>query len=247
MPVIDETFRALIPPLSQQEREGLEAALVKDGCREPLSVWKENGHEVLIDGHHRFEICGRRSIPFKTTTIDLPNRNEVQIWIIFNQLSRRNLTDLTRVQLARTAEPLIKARGKEAQIRKSKSVSVKLPKQKVDSRKELAKMAGVSERTYDAGCLILDKADRETKERVRRNEVAIHRAAKDIKEASAKKARVESRPKAEIISSVIVGDFSIESHQLDPVVRAVDNRTANPATVYPRELRRGHLLNLSLG
>lgn len=37
--VIDEEFKALIPPLSSEERMQLEANVIADGCRDPLVVW----------------------------------------------------------------------------------------------------------------------------------------------------------------------------------------------------------------
>jgi hypothetical protein len=58
----------------------------------------------------------------------------------------------------------------------------KLPKdQKVNTRAELAKVAQLSERTLDAAKLILKEGDEETKRKVRNGEVALHRAAKEIK------------------------------------------------------------------
>lgn len=37
--VVDADFKALIPPLQQEERDQLEANLIADGCRDPLVVW----------------------------------------------------------------------------------------------------------------------------------------------------------------------------------------------------------------
>jgi len=43
--LIDEEFKALIPPLSQEERTQLEANLLADGCRDPLVVWVQPAPE----------------------------------------------------------------------------------------------------------------------------------------------------------------------------------------------------------
>ena len=53
---IDSELRALIPPLSSEERSQLEVNLVAEGCRDPLVVWK--GHHILLDGHNRYEKRG---------------------------------------------------------------------------------------------------------------------------------------------------------------------------------------------
>ncbi|WP_296174212.1 hypothetical protein [uncultured Brevundimonas sp.] len=57
---IDSEFRAYIPPLSDEERQQLEANIVADGCRDPLLVWDD----VLIDGHNRYEICTRLGLAY---------------------------------------------------------------------------------------------------------------------------------------------------------------------------------------
>ena len=87
---IDSELRALIPPLSSEERSQLEVNLVAEGCRDPLVVWK--GHHILLDGHNRYEICRTQSIDFNTVEIDLPDRDAAHDWLINNQLGRRNLT-----------------------------------------------------------------------------------------------------------------------------------------------------------
>ena len=87
---IDSEFKALIPPLSSEERGQLESNLVREGCRDPLVVWK--GHNILLDGHNRYDLCTQHGIEFKTVEIDLPDRDAAHDWLINNQLGRRNLT-----------------------------------------------------------------------------------------------------------------------------------------------------------
>lgn len=85
---IDPEFRTLIPPLTDDEKRLLEQNIVAEGCRDPLVAWGD----VLIDGHHRYEICTRRGVPFEVVRRDFTDRSEVREWIIRNQLGRRNLT-----------------------------------------------------------------------------------------------------------------------------------------------------------
>ena len=87
---IDPEFKSLIPPLGAEERSQLLANLLASGCRDPLVVWK--GHNILLDGHNRYEICTSEGIEFKTVALELPDRNAAHDWIISNQLGRRNLT-----------------------------------------------------------------------------------------------------------------------------------------------------------
>jgi hypothetical protein len=87
---IDAEFKNLIPPLSTDERRQLETNLITEGCRDPLVVWV--GHNILLDGHNRWEICSQYGIDFQTVEIELPDWEAARDWIINNQLSRRNLT-----------------------------------------------------------------------------------------------------------------------------------------------------------
>lgn len=89
---IDEKFKQLIPPLTQKERTLLEENLNRDGCREPLCVWKN----IIIDGHNRYEICTRLQIPFFVQYMDFNSKEEVIAWICANQLGRRNISEETK-------------------------------------------------------------------------------------------------------------------------------------------------------
>ena len=73
---IDEDFKNLIRPLSQDEYLQLEANLLLDGCREPITTW--NG--IIVDGHNRYEICKKHNIPFNVQPKEFDCREEVIIW-----------------------------------------------------------------------------------------------------------------------------------------------------------------------
>ncbi len=88
--IVDPELRELIPPLRDEERQALEENIRRDGCRDPLVVWR--GHDILLDGHHRHEICQRHGIDFAVTEVDLPDWEAAADWIDANQLGRRNLT-----------------------------------------------------------------------------------------------------------------------------------------------------------
>ncbi len=95
--IIDPNFKALIPPLMNDEFAGLEASILSEGCRDALVIWKNNGAMVLLDGHNRFSICKRLNLPFKTLELHFNSEPEALIWIIGNQLNRRNLTQEQRI------------------------------------------------------------------------------------------------------------------------------------------------------
>lgn len=89
---IDADFKNLIRPLNREEYAQLEANLVLDGCRDPITAW--NG--TIVDGHNRYEICNRLHIPYAVQEISFDGREKATIWICANQLGRRNITEETR-------------------------------------------------------------------------------------------------------------------------------------------------------
>lgn len=88
--IVDKEFQALIPPLTEEERFGLEEGLLRDGCIDPLVVWAEEG--ILLDGHHRKAICDRHGIDYEVRELSFPDREAAADWIDAHQLGRRNLT-----------------------------------------------------------------------------------------------------------------------------------------------------------
>lgn len=99
---IDPDFKSIIPPLKQEEREGLERRLLSEGCRDALVAWQG----IILDGHNRFEICQDHKLPFRVTNLDFPGRQQAELWMRWNQLSRRNLTDDQRAIMADEAAEL---------------------------------------------------------------------------------------------------------------------------------------------
>jgi len=88
VPMIDKEFQSLIPSLASVEFEQLEQNILTEGIRDALVTW----HGVLLDGHNRLAIAEKHDLPYETTGADLPDRNAAILWIVKNQLGRRNLT-----------------------------------------------------------------------------------------------------------------------------------------------------------
>jgi len=101
---VDPELRDLIPPLTDGEYASLKESILKDGCREPLTIWK--GQDIILDGHNRYEICRDLQVPFNTIEIELPDRTAAKIWMIRNQRGRRNLEESQWAMLAVKLEAL---------------------------------------------------------------------------------------------------------------------------------------------
>lgn len=86
-------IREYIIPLSDEELFQLEKNILKEGCREPLIVWRKTPSQlVLIDGHNRYKICEKHHISFKIRELPFSDLHEVKVWMVENQMGRRNLT-----------------------------------------------------------------------------------------------------------------------------------------------------------
>lgn len=187
---IDTEFKNLIPPLTDEEYAGLEQSIVEEGCRDALITWDG----VLIDGHNRYEICTKHGIEFKTREFFFADRNEAIEWIIKNQFGRRNLPAYERARLALRLKPVIAAKAKENLATHTESgyqgcqISDKAA---IDTKKELARAAGVSHDTIAKVEKIEATATPEIKEQLRTGQMSINQAYKTVRREELRKQRDE--------------------------------------------------------
>ncbi len=97
---IDPEFESLIQPLSVEELSLLTEHILREGCREPITVWKtEDNQRIIVDGHNRYKICTENKRDFQTINIKMESREQAKLWILEHQVGRRNLTDLQRAMI----------------------------------------------------------------------------------------------------------------------------------------------------
>jgi len=112
-----------------------------------------------------------------TSEMSFDGELDIKIWIIQNQFARRNLTPGNRCELAFVLEPMLNKKGKENQAKNfesfeqlsSKSTPISQNSAKlvtktrpVDTREEIAKLAGVSHDTVSKYKQIREKSPEET-------------------------------------------------------------------------------------
>lgn len=196
---VDPEFRSLIPPLTPEERQALEASILAEGCRDPIVLWDG----VIVDGHNRYAICTEHGIPFKTLPIIFPDKIDALIWIRRNQVSRRNLTDDQRVMnreaLRRLeSEKLRRERARLAvdtrELKAGRRDSVPIlsvnasdkitdrRKLKRDTRAEAAAEIGQPERKFRQAAMVMDAAP-ELAAKVQSGEMPLAAAVREVKRA----------------------------------------------------------------
>ena len=171
---INDSLERVMPPLQEVELELLTQSLLREGCRDPLVVW--NG--VVVDGHNRYRICHEYGIPFSYIEQDFEDESAAKLWIIQNQLARRNVPDFVRCEMVLPFEAALKAEAKKRQGQRNdlKNIMGNLPEcYGQTTRDTLASMAGVSGRTLDRAKRIIRDADEATKEQLRTGEVSINK------------------------------------------------------------------------
>ena len=189
---IDSELKELIPPLSKEEFEQLERNLLEEGIREPILLW----NDTIIDGHNRYEIACKHKIKYNTVNKEFETKEQVIEWMILNQFGRRNLSAYQRSLLALKLKPVFEEKAKENQLRTNDNrVCQKSDEQKIDTKKEIAKIASVSHDTIAKVQKIEEKATPETKEKINKGEISINKAYKDIQTQEKRKEIVVSEPK----------------------------------------------------
>lgn len=182
---IDPEFQSLVPPLSEDERAELEASLLAEGCRDALVVWAGKG--VLLDGHTRYAICQKHGIEFRIEEMPLESRDHAIIWIVRNQIGRRNVSQFAKDELVINAlKPALEriglARKKTARSNDpgndvsqcDTSLDSDLLPHKTDAK--LAKEADTSEAGIRQSAFISKNAPENVKEAARRQEISRRRA-----------------------------------------------------------------------
>jgi phage N-6-adenine-methyltransferase len=171
MLTIDPEFKSLIPPLTPEERAGLEDSIAREGCRDPLVVWTDTG--ILLDGHHRHEICGRLGKPYNTIGLTFAGRDGAREWVIRNQFSRRNLTPWQRVELGFKLEDILRPAAEARMLAGKPADPTQIFGQgAVDE--QIAAAAGVSDETIRKARYVRARARPAVLEALGRGETTIH-------------------------------------------------------------------------
>jgi hypothetical protein len=212
---IDPEFRDICRKLADDEFAILQDDVIDNGCRDAIVIWDG----IIVDGHNRYKICKQHDISFETVKMSFNDRDDARLWIINNQLGRRNLSPVDRVALVELKRPLLEARAKERQIASGgdKRAVVKNFTQPLNNaekgktRDKLASEAGVSGPTYDRLKKVNERGVEELKQAVRERKVSASRAAE-----------IAELPKEEQVEIITHGDPVDPPVVIKPTKEALD-------------------------
>jgi len=208
--VTDAKIKRALRPLTDSESGLLEESILAEGVRDPLVVWQREKENVLLDGYHRYAICTKHGIPFKTVSRDVGNMVGAIIWITKNQKGRRNLSEDELALLAiEEIAPGIEKKADDAHKkgtshgggdRRSKDWDRSFfPEKKTDTVpsvhviKELHDCTGLSTARLSNAKAVVDEIkehpDQEEKLRQQVDEHGLRKVAKDVRKKRKKEKR----------------------------------------------------------
>jgi len=181
---VDEVYRALIREQTPQEWEQLTESIKKEGIRDALVAYEQGGQFVLVDGHHRLQVAqslGIDTLPIQP--MQFASADEARVWMLRNQLGRRNLNDAERIEIALKLTEFLGKMG-EANRKQGKGLSANLhkggPAQKVDRLQEASQLANVSRRNVAKYKKIYDSGDDDLRREVVTGKKSIHKAHTEL-------------------------------------------------------------------
>lgn len=161
----------------------------------PIDIW----NNTIIDGHNRYQICQEHNIDFQVKELSFDSDDDAKVWIIDNQLDRRNLAPFSYIELRLKKTEILDLKKKAEENQKEhggtapgKSLIQNSEKvfEPINITKELSKETGYSTDTVSKAIRIVKKAPEEVKEKLRTGELSINRVYQDIKKEEKKENRI---------------------------------------------------------
>jgi transcriptional regulator with XRE-family HTH domain len=245
---INEELRSFIDPLADIEYAALERSLRLEGCRDALVLW----NDILIDGHNRYAICQKLHIPFKTVqNTSFSSIEDVQLWVIENNLARRSVSDYQRGVLALRKKDIVAARSAQRAGEPDKTEAADdAAGPPWSTREDVAKAARVSSNTISQIERIQRAATPQLVDAVRAGTISINAAAnvaslpeeqqraavaggrKELQQAAkqVREQKAAGRPKREVLADADVEDAGDDLARLRAQIGALKDRVASLTT-----------------
>lgn len=253
--ICDPEFESFLPPLSAEEKAALRADIEANGITDPIIVWQHHGE--IVDGYNRYRLWQELgSFPKRAPEIiekKFPDRAAVMEWMFKRQSGRRNWTAAQKAATALKMKPAIEAKAAENKTESGKhsgrgkvSTNSSKPISPVDTRKEIAAIAGVSEDTVRKTEAVLEHGTSEVKAAMQAGEISANAAFNQTKNNG--KPRPQTEPteeedgpdrtnpatekqiaKAGKLLAKVVGSINTTNDTLGPLVCAFDEIKAADA------------------
>lgn len=191
---IDKEFQELLPPLNTEEKNKLSESIRQNGLQEPIVIWEPQN--IILDGHNRYEICTQLGMEIKTRNMSFETRESAKLWMLKNQLGRRNLNAFHRTRVQLMIVNLEKNLGENNADEKNPEKSIRPEKtsgnaaEKKNIFQEVAMHAGVSPETVRKINYLEENINDDVRKKLMRGETSISKEYAALKE----RRRVEQKP-----------------------------------------------------
>ena len=184
--VVDPELESLLRPLNEDESNKLTASILRGWTDESIKVWL--GRNLLIDGHNRFKVwqTALNSDPDNAPNIvELPFESieDVKVWMVDNQLQRRNLSPAEVIQLMLLQSGELQKIARRNLTRGGPGSEPCANWHKVDVLADVAEKSGISRRTVARAKKVIDKGTPQLKKQMLSGDVSIHAAYSEVKQA----------------------------------------------------------------
>ena len=134
-------------------------------------------------------LSNKHNISYEVKEIEFASKEEAIIWMVRQQLGRRSLTPLQRIQIVEKYRPFYKKKAEKNKslnggnkIAESENSTTPLMKEeKIDVREKLAKDADVSTNTYSKGVKILESGNEDLISETINGQKSINKAFNELK------------------------------------------------------------------
>jgi hypothetical protein len=107
---INPEYASLVPELSPEESESLKQSIKKANRLNVPIIVNQDG--IILDGHHRYKACQDLGIEPETIVREFSDKSEEQLFVIDCNLTRRQLNNFQKTELALKSKPILAAIAK---------------------------------------------------------------------------------------------------------------------------------------
>lgn len=187
----------LFPLMEGAELKALAEDIKKNGLRNPVVLYAENGKRLVLDGRNRLRACEMAGV-MADTEFWVGEGSPVE-WVVSQNLHRRHLTTSQRAIVAAGLVPMFEAEAHARQTEGLKRgdkrpVSANLrEREPVHAAQKAAEAVNVAPRTVESALRVQREATPDVVEAIKAGEMTVHAAEESLKGPRVKKDHSKQR------------------------------------------------------